>query len=494
MNAKKYWILTSLATFILLPVLLNGCYVFGLWLENVINRRLLPLGILPLLALAYAIYLFGKKARLPDTFLSRYGPFIAPIFCTLAVWLFMASINGGNFSKSSHVNNGVFLFLPFFMHWLFAVLSGTYWILPVMSIAAYLFFIACFAFGTWRGRRLATRNNKNGIRALTLILVLSFAAAIQGYAQHKDVLPYDPKYPQLPDEGNIPWDYAPFSEGSKLIVPKTTPSLQISADYPRLDGATALIPVYAAAANAIYRDNGTAEGKTARKQAVGMSQTPAAYKALLEGRADIIFAAAPSEKQKQEAAEKGITYTMTPIAREAFVFLVNDKNPVTNLSVEQIRDIYSGKISDWKDVGGAPAEILAFQRDEGSGSQSAMLRIMGKAPMRKPLEAEYVKGMGGLVRRVASYRNMDQSIGYSFRYYATTMYKVAGVRLLAIGGVAPTVENIRNGTYPFTGDTYMVSARPLPENAQKLHDWFLSEEGQQLIEDAGYVPLKGGAR
>jgi len=506
MSLKKYWILTSLATFLLLPLLLSICALaLSLAVETVIGMvsawwllLTVPLGALPLLALAWGIYWRGQKAALPDTFLSRYGPFMAPIFCTLAVWLMIATVTGGDFTKSSFAGYGFLVFLPFFFIFLLVLLSGMYWLLPVSAIAAQLFFMACFAAGTWRSRRLATRENRKGIYAAALILALAGVATIQGCMQHDRVLHEDPKYPELPNESDIRWDYAPFKQGTRLVSPRTPPSLQIGGDYPKLDGAVALIPIYAAAANAIYQEDGTGKdmaGQTAREKAVGRSETtPAAYMALLDGRADIIFTAAPSEEQVRQAAEKGITYTLTPIAREAFVFLVNEQNPVKSLNVGQIRDIYSGKINDWKDVGGAPGAIMAFQRNEGSGSQTAMLRLMGKTPMRKPLKAEHVGGMGGLVRRVASYRNMDHAIGYSFRYYATTMYKVAGIRLLAIGGVAPTVENIHNGTYPFTADIYMVTARPLSANAQKLHDWFLSEEGQQLIEDAGYVPLRGGSR
>jgi len=500
MNLKKYWILTSLATFILLPVWLNGSLLL-LGMTTAANPLLLPLGILPFLALIYAIYRFGKKATLPDTFLSRYGPLIAPILFILVAWLLMAFLNGGDFTKSSYVNFGLVIFLPSFVFLFIAALSGSLWVLPVSSVASCLFFMACFAVGTWRGKRFATRGSNKALHALALVLILAFAAAVQRHVQYQHVLPADhmglrnDASQDDTDTYTLSRDYAPFSGRTRLVSPKTPPSLQIDQDYPRLDGAVALIPIYAAAANAIYQEN-KEQGNEARKKAVGFSETsPAAYKALLDGQADIIFALAPSEEQVKEAAKKGITYTSTPIGREAFVFLVNEKNPVTNLSVKQVRDIYSGKIDNWQKVGGAPGKILAFQRNEGSGSQTAMQRyVMRGASMRRPLEIEYHESMGGIVRRIADYRNLDHAIGYSFRYYATVMYSTPGIRLLSIDNVAPTVENIRNGTYPFTGDIHMVTARPLSENARKLHDWFLSEEGQQLIEEVGYVPLKGDSR
>jgi phosphate transport system substrate-binding protein len=381
----------------------------------------LLLGAFFLLALPCAIYQFGKKAALPDTFLSRYGPFIAPILFTLVVWLIIAFLNGSDFSEDrSGVTVALIVFLPFFVFLSIAIFSGTYWLLPIFSTIAYLFFLACFAAGTWRGKRFKTQHNKTALFALALILALVFAALAQRHMHYRDVLApsWDSDHPVLSE--HIKHDLSPFSgriraSGVELVFPKTPPSLQIDRDYPKLDGAVALIPIYAAAANAIYQTNTErtdSDAPPARINAVRFSETsPAAYKALLDGRADMIFAGAPSEEQVKEAAEKGITYTLTPIAREAFVFLVNDQNPVANLSDEQIRSIYSGKINNWKEVGGAPGRIMAFQRNEGSGSQSAMLRVMRGTPMRKPLEAEYTEGMGGLIRNVAEYRNMDHAIG-----------------------------------------------------------------------------------
>ena len=346
------------------------------------------------------------------------------------------------------------------------------------------------------------------LQRLALIIIIASVAIVQSCTQNQSALPSDSEqrddlhvlspdlnYPELRDDSRaLRRDYAPFSEGTRLVSPKTPPSLQIDRDYPKLDGAIALVPIYAAAANAIYKENEKQDSEIdeiSRKEAIGFSETtPAVYKALIDGRADIIFAAAPSKEQIKEAAKKGITYTLTPIGREAFVFIVNEQNPVTNLSVEQIRGIYSGKINDWQEVGGASGKILAFQRNEGSGSQTTMQQnVMVGTQMRKPLETEYNSGMGGIIRRTANYRNLDHAIGYSFRFYATVMYSVPGIRLIAINNIEPTVENIRNSAYLFTGDIYMVTARPLSENAKKLHDWFLSDEGQQLIEDVGYVSV-----
>jgi phosphate transport system substrate-binding protein len=464
MNRKKYWFFASLATFIILPVLLNSIPLLAVSVGDIFRFWVLSaeatwtvLGIPLFLALTYAIYLFGKKADLPDTFLSRYGPFIAPILFTLVVWLFIASINGGDFSnwEDNKVNYVLCVFLPFFISYFFAGFVGV-WLIPTSAIVSYLFFMASFAAGTWRGKRFRTTENRKAFFTLALILTLGLVAVIQGYAHYQSVLRPDSDYPGLREEYRLI-----FGNDNWLVSPGTPPSLQIDRDYPKLDGATALVPIYKAAAKAIYRENGNPFDKD-DIPGVAMSATPASYEALMEEEADMIFVFAPSEEQKKEAAEKGITYTLTPIAREAFVFLVHEQNPVTGLSVEQIREIYSGKINDWQEVGGAPGKIMAFQRNEGSGSQTAMLRnVMRETPMRKPLVEESYGEMSGLIRGVADYRNFGNAIGYSFRYYATVMNSIPEIRLLAVDGIAPTVENIQNGSYPFTDEICIVTARPL---------------------------------
>jgi phosphate transport system substrate-binding protein len=279
--------------------------------------------------------------------------------------------------------------------------------------------------------------------------------------------------------------YRPFSPENLLVKISPDSAFKFAApDAPRLDGATAAYPVYAAAAQYLYSPEAAAEH-------IKMSNTPRAYERLIAGEVDVIFVAQPSQAQKKAAAEKNIQLTLTPIGREAFVFLVSEKNLLRSLTVQQIRDIYAGRIKRWDEVGGGSDAIMAFQRPPNSGSQTVMLaKVMQGEKMREPLQEEKARGMGGAVKRVAAYRNAAQSIGYSFRYYATKMQNSAGIRLLAVGGIEPSLENIRNGTYPFTVDVFMVTAGKPKPSTRQLMDWVLSAPGQRLIQDTGYVPLK----
>ena len=286
-------------------------------------------------------------------------------------------------------------------------------------------------------------------------------------------------------------DYLPYTnKKSRLETFNGTPNLVISSDYPKLDGATALYPVYAAIGKAIYEGLGV----NSIEYFVMCSKTIGAYEKLINGEVDIIFVAQPSKQQEEMAKEKGVELNFTPIAREAFVFIVNRLNPVENLTIKQIQDIYTKKITNWKAVGGNDEKIIAFQRPENSGSQTAMLAtVMKGKTLPKPVRAEYSameEMMGGLITRVADYVNYPASIGYSFRFFATEMNKGANIKLLAIEGILPTPENIANGTYPLAGDVYAVTAGTKNKNVELLLEWILSEQGQNFIEQCGYVKIK----
>ena len=136
-------------------------------------------------------------------------------------------------------------------------------------------------------------------------------------------------------------------------------------------------------------------------------------------------------------------YHLTPIGREAFVFFVNSRNPVTELTVDEIQGIYTGEITNWREVGGEDQSIRPFQRAEDSGSQSALERLMDGLPLVEPELEDRVGTMGGIIQEVASYRNYHNAIGFSFRFYATEMVESGDIRLLALDGVEPTRETIR---------------------------------------------------
>jgi phosphate transport system substrate-binding protein len=282
------------------------------------------------------------------------------------------------------------------------------------------------------------------------------------------------------------WDYLPFTEDNGLVRPVSTPSVRISANYPRLDGAIAAWPVYAAFAQAVYK--GLDENTV--RAFVDCTNTVNAYQRLAEGAVDIFFGMIPSQEQRDYAASKGLTLAEVPIGKEAFVFFVHKDNPVRSLTLEQLRDVYSGRVTNWKELGGPDKRIMAFQRPEGSGSQTAMRTVMAGQSMREPQQEEFHKGMAGIIQAAAAYRNRGNALGYSFRWYATVLYTHPDIRLLAVDDVEPTAENIGSGAYPFTVPLLAVTARPLSAESQSLLTWITGHEGQDLLERVGYVPLR----
>ncbi|MDR0783905.1 MAG: substrate-binding domain-containing protein, partial [Propionibacteriaceae bacterium] len=173
--------------------------------------------------------------------------------------------------------------------------------------------------------------------------------------------------------------YAPFT-GSQTAVLDIDSGLQLASDLPRLDGATAFYPIYAAIAQAVYAPEAYSPSD------VVCTTTLNAFDALIVKDADVIFVLAPSAEQRAKAEAAGVELHFTPIGREAFVFLAGKTNPLDNLTTQQIRNVYSGKTAQWATLGWEEGgQIIAYQRVENSGSQSGLQRmVMAGLPIQAP--------------------------------------------------------------------------------------------------------------
>ena len=163
---------------------------------------------------------------------------------------------------------------------------------------------------------------------------------------------------------------------------------------------------------------------------------------------------------------------------------------VDNLTTDQIRAIYTGEITNWKQVGGEDAEIVPFQRNEGAGSQALMKKlVMGDTPLMQAPEEYYPGEMGMLMSAVKSYDKSANAIGYSVYYYAHDMEMAEGLKLLKVDGVEPNRDTIRSGEYPHRNAYYCVIAHDAPVNSPTriLYDWLMTPDGQALLESEGYV-------
>ena len=253
--------------------------------------------------------------------------------------------------------------------------------------------------------------------------------------------------------------------------------------YPKIDGSTATLPLAEA-----FKANFT--GTDINNIEVTHSKTHNAYVNLINGDTDLILVTYPSEEEKNLAKEKGIELEIVPIVKEAFVFFVNTDNPIENLTLEQVQDIYSGKIKNWKEVGGENEKIIPYQRPENSGSQSGMLSLVMKGKkMMTPTTETISQTMADIVDVISDYTNGKNAIGYSYYYYATTMYTTDNMKLLAINGIDPTYDNIKTGLYGIQTAYYAVIRKDEEENsdARKLLNAMKSERGQNVAKEAGYV-------
>lgn len=276
-----------------------------------------------------------------------------------------------------------------------------------------------------------------------------------------------------------------------------TEPLYSKEEYPKIDASLATQPLAIAVTKNFVADVG--ENDEEVSEFLEFSNTHPAYIKLIDGEKDLIIVTEPSEEELAYAKEKGVELEVTPVVREGFVFYVNAKNPVDGLTIKQIQDIYSGKITNWKEVGGEDEEIVPFQRPENSGSQTGMLSLVMKdVEIMEPKKEDLIGSMFDIVNLVSSYDNGINSIGYSYYYYATTMFDTLDstvaerIKFLSIDGIEPSTENIKNETYPLETAYYIVIRKDEPESslARKLKKDLLSERGQSVAEEAKYVGVK----
>jgi phosphate transport system substrate-binding protein len=265
-------------------------------------------------------------------------------------------------------------------------------------------------------------------------------------------------------------------------------SLQLAVeDYPVMDGSTANLPMMAEVMSEVCGIS-LEEAETL----TSCTKTSFAWEGITNGEADILLVYEAAEETKVVVEASGVPLEITPIGRDALVFIKNESNPVDNLSQQQLIDIYTGKIANWKDVGGEDQEIVAYQRKETSGSQSLFIKLLmqGQQPMEAPQGLKPTE-MGELIDELARYNNEGNALGYSVFYYANYMYQQPGLQMLAVDGVVPSDETIADGSYPLLNEYYVVirAEEPADSAARQLRDWLLTDEGKAALKKAGYIPV-----
>lgn len=317
------------------------------------------------------------------------------------------------------------------------------------------------------------------------------------------------------------------SEAEALTVPSDVESLRatIAQNYPAVDGSTSAHPlqrvlacnlleipcIWSSSSEAYVQrtimpdvsQDITEQSKQAI-MAIVHNGTHGSYMNLIEETADVILVArAPSEDELQAAVEQGVSLDVQVVALDAFVFLVNVENPVDDLTQDTLRDIYAGNISSWAELGidiisdsAAEEPIHAYQRNKNSGSQELMDDlVMRGTPMIDAPELLRTSMLGPLNAIGGNPWVIDGDvlgIGYSVYYYASFMFPHRHTKLIGIDGIQPTPENIASRTYPLTTEVYVVVREGMPQDSSAVifRDWLLTEDGQAVIEESGYIPLR----
>ena len=256
-------------------------------------------------------------------------------------------------------------------------------------------------------------------------------------------------------------------------------------NFPVLDGSTSTKPMAVAIASVLL-------GMSTEEADAFLTfhKTTDSFSYFKYGDADMLIVAQPSAEALESISD--VDYIMEPFASEALVFVVNKDNPIDSLTTEQIQKIYTGEITNWKEVGGEDLEIVPIQRNHEAGSQVMMEKlVMGDIEMMEPPVDYQVGTMEALTTAVKSYDASSEAIGYTVYYYAKNMKYADGLKILKVNDVEPNPDSIRNKEYPFINPYFLVLRNGLEENdpTKILFDWLMSEEGQKLVDKQGYVAV-----
>ena len=261
-------------------------------------------------------------------------------------------------------------------------------------------------------------------------------------------------------------------------------------NFPRMDGSTSTAPLAEAAASVLL-----GEPRANVAELATFNRTTQSFRNLAAGLCDILIVAEPTPDVFDELKAQGFDIEIAPIATDALAFVVNASNPVDSLTLEQIQGIYTGRITNWREVGGDDIEIVPYQRDPEAGSQVLMEKLvmdgqrMTDPPTQKIMTAF---GMGQLIDALKGFDGSANAIGYTVFYYAEDMRMAEGLKIISVNGVKPGDETIRAGEYPFLNPYFAVIGSNEPEDspARIMYNWLLSEEGQALVSHEGYVSVR----
>jgi phosphate transport system substrate-binding protein len=210
--------------------------------------------------------------------------------------------------------------------------------------------------------------------------------------------------------------------------------------------------------------------------------------ALINGTTDIAMSSRPIKAEEKEQLRRHHPEgpVELPVARDGITFYVHESNPVDTLTVAQLKAIYQGDITNWKDVGGRDAPIVTYSRENSSGTYVFVKdEVLGGEDFTE--RAQTLPGTAAVVHAVTLEMH---GIGYGGAAYARGVREVKVKKDARSEPIAPTEQNIRTGTYPFSRDLFFYLPREATGFPRAFLDYVLSPEGQKIVTDVGYFPVK----
>ncbi|MEM7118745.1 MAG: phosphate ABC transporter substrate-binding protein [Chloroflexota bacterium] len=217
--------------------------------------------------------------------------------------------------------------------------------------------------------------------------------------------------------------------------------------------------------------------------------------ALINGTVDIANASrAMKDKEKEEALANGIEAIEHVVAIDALAVIVHPDNPVSELSIDQLADIYTGRITNWAEVGGNDASIVLLSRETNSGTHVYFLEEVVRKGNKENTDifAPSTLLMPSSVGITSELRRNPNAIGYDGLGYVDPHHeKMLGIASEGSGGehIFPTVESASAGEYPLARNLYMYTAGEPQGDIAVYMDWIFSASGQDIVAQLGFVPL-----
>lgn len=217
---------------------------------------------------------------------------------------------------------------------------------------------------------------------------------------------------------------------------------------------------------------------------------------LINNEIDIAIVPELTNEQREKLVSSGASFESFTLSKDALVFMTNSSNSTNNLTSSDLVKIYSGEIENWSNLGGQDLEIKVYQKPNGSYIQNLMKnKVMKNTDMQEPVKENLIGDNIAIGNLTSEYYDEDGRIGYTLYNYYELMYnnQNEGVynpdKLLSVDSVSPTKENILNNSYPYTITYYIIinSSNPQGSNVRKWVETMLSEEGKNIIKEAGYI-------